>query len=247
MKILKSLNLSRIGVLALTGAMAVSTSLVAGGDDAAAAIEKQVDGLWMYTGLTSSGGQEMPLSGIFLFKDDTFVQQAVFDGTPFEAQGAMAHAGPYEAKADHVYLLAEQTISTAPGEDPPMSFRANTEHQVTVDRDGDDLTLVFSMGTGTVQEFQRVGPGEGELYDLADGALAFVDGHFLLVEGDEQGVVTGYGTYEQDGNDLQLNVIRWAEADASGATNLKDTTLQATFDGNVLTLADGRSFEVAAE
>lgn len=246
MKSPKSLNLLLLGVVAMSGAMPVST-VFAGGDDAAAAIEKQVAGLWKYTGLTSGDGQEMPLTGIFLFKDGTFVQQAVFDGTPFEEQGSMAHAGPYKSKSDHVHLLAEQTISTAPAEDSPLSFRENTEHQVTVDREGGDLTLVFSMGTGTVQEFQRVGPGEGELYDLADGTLAFVDGHFLLVEGDEQGVVTGYGTYEQDGNDLQLNVIRWAEADASGATNLKDTTLHATFDGEVLTLADGRSFEVVAD
>ncbi|HEX2138696.1 MAG TPA: hypothetical protein VHG33_03180 [Woeseiaceae bacterium] len=241
MKTLKLLN------LLLLGAMAGGSTLAAGGDDAAAAVEKQVDGLWMYTGLTSSDGQEMPLTGIFLFKDGTFVQQAVFDGVPFEEQGAMAHAGPYEGKSDHVYLLAEQTISTAPGENRPLSFRADTEHHVTVDRQGDDLTLVFSMGTGTVQEFERVGPGEGELYDLADGALAFVDGHFLLVEGDEQAVVTGYGTYDRDGSDLQLNVIRWSEADASGATNLKDTTLQATFDGKVLALADGRRFEVVAD
>ena len=241
MKTLKFLN------LLLLGAIAGGIAVAACGDNTAAAIEKQVDGLWMYTGLTSGDGQDMPLTGIFLFKDGTFVQQAVFDGTPFEEQGAMAHAGPYEAKADHVYLLAEQTISTAPGEDRTLSFRADTEHQVTVDREGDNLTLVFSMGTGTVQEFQRVGPGEGELYDLADGALAFVDGHFVLVEGDEQGVVTGYGTYDREGTDYQLNVIRWTEVDASGVTNLKDTTLKATFDGDVLALADGRSFEVVAE
>ncbi len=59
--------------------------------------------------------------------------------------------------------------------------------------------------------------------------------------------MTGYGTYDREGSDLQLNVIRWSEADASGATNLKDTTLQATFDGEVLALADGRRFEVAAD
>jgi len=92
----------------------------------------------------------------------------------------VAHAGPYEAMAEHVYLLAEQTYQHRARRDRPLSFRGDT--------------------MGTVQEFQRVGPGEGELYDLADGALAFVDGHFLLVEGEEQGVVTG------DGNDVQLNV-----------------------------------------
>jgi hypothetical protein len=224
-----------------------STSLHASESDPAKTLEQQVDGLWLYTGLTTSEGQDMPLTGIFLFKDDLFVQQAVFDGTPFGEQRAMAHAGPVQPKADHVHLVAKQTISTSPGQEPYLTFRANTQHDVTVDRSGNQLRLVFSMGTGTVQEFERAGPGEGEVYHLADGALALVDGYFILVEGDEGGVATGYGTYQRNGNDLDIQVIRWAEADASGATNLKDTTLQATFDGDALVLADGRRFEVVAD
>lgn len=234
--------------LLICAAMALgSINLHAGGAESAKALERQVDGLWLYTGLTSSDGVDMPLTGIFLFKDGFFVQQAVFDGTPFEEQRAMAHAGPVQPKADHIHLVAEQTISTSPGEAPYLSFRAETQHDVTVDRSGDRLELVFSMGKGTVQDFERAGPGDGEVYHLADGALALVDGYFILVEGDVGGVVTGYGTYQRHGDDLDIQVIRWAEASPSGATNMKDTTLQATFDGNVLVLTDGRRFEVVAD
>ena len=47
-------------------------------------IDEQVNGLWMYTGLVTGDGTEMPLTGTFLFKDGIFVQQAVFDGGVFE-------------------------------------------------------------------------------------------------------------------------------------------------------------------
>ncbi|MEO0998357.1 MAG: hypothetical protein AAFX58_12650, partial [Pseudomonadota bacterium] len=162
-------------------------------------IAEQVDGLWMYTGLTTSDGTDLPLTGVFLFKDGHFVQQAVFDSGPFEAAGSMAHAGPAtpEPATGSVHLVAEQTISIAPEETPALSYRRDTEHDVTVSRSGDALTLIFGMGTGTVQEFRYVGPGAGELYRLQNGALAFVDGYFVLVDGSEESVTTGYGTFEK--------------------------------------------------
>jgi hypothetical protein len=208
---------------------------------------QMVDGLWLYTGLTTADGKELPLTGIFLFKDGAFVQQSIFDGSPFEEQGSMAHAGPYTPAADGVHLVAEQTISTSPRQNPALSFRSNTEHDITVSRAGDDLTIIFGKGTSTVQTLARIGPGDGELYSLENGSLAFVDGYFILVEGDESGVVTGYGTFEKNGDAMTLNVIRWSEADSSGASNLRDTVMQATFDGRLFTLQDGRSFQVAAE
>ena len=206
------------------------------------ALEQQVEGLWFYTGLTSSSGNEMPLTGVFLIKDGVFVQHAVFNGEPIEDQGAMAHAGPYLAAAESIHLVAEQTISTAPLENSPLTSRGLTEHDVTVSRSGDNLTLVFSMGTGTVQNFERVGPGDGEVYSLPNGALAFIDGYFVLVEGNESGVVAGYGTFEKAGESMTLNVIRWTESDQSTASNLGGTSMQATFDGQSFTLEDGRSF-----
>ena len=207
-------------------------------------IAEQIDGLWMYTGLTTSDGNDLPLTGVFLFKDGVFLQQAVFDGAPFDTAGAMAHAGPVtpEPETGSVHLVAEQTIGISPGESPALSFRASTEHDVTVSREGDALTLVFSMGTGTVQEFRYAGPGEGQVYALENGALAFVDGHFILVAGDESGATTGYGTFEEGDGALSLNVIRWAETDGVETRNLKDTVMSASFDDGVLELGDGRRF-----
>ena len=210
-----------------------------------ASLEQQVEGLWIYTGLTSSSGNEMPLTGIFLFKDGVFVQYAVFNGEPTEDQGAMAHAGPYSSGAEFVHLIAEQTISTAPKEHPPLTSQGLTEHDVSVSRSGDDLILIFGKGTGTVQNFERVGPGKGNIYSLPNGALAFVDGYFVLVDGDESGVVAAYGTFEQAGESLTLNVIRWTESDQSVASNLSDASMLATFDGQSLTLENGRSFSIS--
>ena len=184
----------------------------------------------------------MPLTGVSLFKDGVFVQHAVFNGEPIEDQGAMAHAGPYSVTADSIHLVAEQTFSTAPLEDSPLTSQGLTEHDVTVSRSGKNLTLVFSMGTGTVQNLERVGPGVGEVYSLPNGVLAFVDGYFILVEGNESGVVACYGTFETAGDSMTLNVIRWTESNQSTASNLGDTSIQATFDGRSFTLEDGRSF-----
>ncbi|MDT8319702.1 MAG: hypothetical protein RQ826_04175 [Xanthomonadales bacterium] len=231
----------RISLLCTT-LLLMCGSLAAG--SSAQSTAEQVEGLWFYTGLITSEGTEMPLTGVFLFKDGEFVQQSIFNGSPFEEQGAMAHAGPYTPQAGWVQLVAEQTISSSPLQDPPFSFRADTEHEVTAERSGDDLTLIFGKGTSTVQTMEYVGPGEGDLYHLENGTLALVDGHFVLVHGDENGVVTGYGRFEKDGEALTLNVIRWAEADAASATNRRDIAMQATFDGRQLTLEDGRSFLV---
>ena len=56
--------------------------------------EQQVEGLWFYTGLITSTGEDLPLNGIFLFKNGLFVQYAQYKGEPSQAQGSMAHAGP---------------------------------------------------------------------------------------------------------------------------------------------------------
>ncbi len=219
-------------------------NLAAGESEKPASLEQQVEGLWLYTGLTTSGGEDLPLNGIFLFKNGFFIQYAEFDGEPIKDQGSMSHTGPYSSSPEFIHLIANQTLSTAPLEDKPLNSNGLTEHDITVTRTGDNLTLIFSKGTGTEQYFELAGPGEGEVYNLPNGALALVDGRFIMVDGNETAVVAGYGTYEKDGDSLQLNVYRWTEADPSSASNLYDTVLQATFDGKALTLEDGRSFQV---
>jgi hypothetical protein len=205
---------------------------------------KAAEGLWAYTALIAGGkdGKSMPLSGVILFKDGMFAQQSIFNGEPFEQQGAMAHAGPFGAGPNGVHMTAEQTISIAPGKEKPLNFRHDTQHDISIDRSGDEMTIVFS--TGTIQKFKRIGPANGHIHKLDKGLLALVDGHFVLVDGDESGVVTGYGTYQQSGSSYDLNVERWAESTTTKALNKRDFVQKATFDGKQLRLADGRSFKV---
>lgn len=208
---------------------------------------EDIVGFWDYTSLKAGGsGELMPLTGVILFKDGIFAQQSIFDGEPFEKQGAMAHAGSYGSGRLGVHMVAPQTISIAPGETPPLTFQADTQHDISVQRAGDELTIVF--GSGTVQTFKRIGPGSGQIYQFDKGLLALVDGYFLLVDGDAQSVVSGYGKYRNEGTAYDLEVIRWAEANNQSATakNLRDVVLKATFDGKTFTLADGRTFQVVS-
>lgn len=204
------------------------------------------EGLWAYTGLRAGGtGKQMPLTGVILYKKGWFAQQSIFNGEPFEAQGAMSHAGTYKAGPKGIYMVAEQTISIAPGENPALTFRRDTPHDISVSREGDALTLVF--GSGTVQTFKRIGPAQGDIYELQNGVLALVDGHFVLASGDEHAAVTGYGKFRRNGTTYDLNVIRWSEATPAKALNRRDVALKATFDGKAFTLDDGRSFRVVAK
>lgn len=205
---------------------------------------RAAEGLWAYTSLQASTGQMMPLTGVILYKDGWFVQQSIFDGQPFETQGAMAHAGPFSAGPKGIHMVAEQTISIAPGEQPALEFRRDTQHDISVTREAETMTIVF--GSGTVQKFKRIGPAHGEIYKLQNGVLALVDEHFVLVAGDAQAVVTGYGKYRRNGVDYDLDVIRWSEGTPAKALNRRDVALKAKFDGKTFALADGRSFQVVA-
>lgn len=202
-----------------------------------------VEGLWNYTGLTSSSGVDMPLTGIFLLADGKFLQQAVFnDDSPAEKQ-AMAHTGTYKAIDSGIQLQAGQTLSLAPAGEQALADAGATQHNLDVSRDGNAMTLVF--GSGTVQTLEKIGDvGEADIYPLANGMLAFTDGYFILVDGNAERAVTGYGTYRQEGERLLLEVIRWAESAGGLAQSLRDVTFTARFDGQSLVLADGRVFEV---
>lgn len=224
---------------------ALVTTGIAGATEGKGDAVKAVEGLWAYTALISGKRENMPITGVILFKDGLFAQHSIFDGEPFETQGAMAHAGPFGAGPNGVRMTAEQTISTAPGKDKPLNFRHDTQHDISVERSGDEMTIVFR--TGTIQKFKRIGPANGRIHRLENGVLALVDRHFVLVDGDEQGVVTGFGTYEQSGTTYNLNVKRWAEATPTKAINKREFAQQATFDGKTLKLADGRSFRVTTD
>jgi hypothetical protein len=224
-----------LAALAMTGANAEQLDAV-----------KAAEGLWAYTSLEAGGtGKKMPLTGVILYKDGLFAQQSIYDGQPFETQGAMAHAGPFAAGPKGVHMVGEQTISTAPGKNPALNFRPDTQHDISVARDGETMTIVF--GSGTVQKFKRIGPAKGDIYKLRNGVLALVDEHFVLVSGDDKTAVTGFGKFSRKGTDYDLDVIRWAEATPAKAVNRRDVALKAKFDGKTFSLADGRSFQVVAK
>lgn len=235
-----------LGLLNLLGILFLSTAACA--DEGAAgkvtgrAAAEAVDGLWAYDTLTSPGAEPRELTGFIFFKDGLFAQQSIFDGEPFAEQMAMAHAGTCEPTEEGVHLVAEQTVSVLPAEDEPLSFRRNTEHDLTVRRSGDELTLVF--GSGTVQTFDRIGEGSGEVHPLRDGLLAFADDHLLLVHATEEGVTSGYGTFDRNGDEYDVSIIRWAETDGSGVAYRRDGNIRVTFDGERVSLPDGRSLAV---
>jgi hypothetical protein len=217
-------------------ALILTTSVLAG---AAQAEVPPVKGLWAYTGLTSSSGVSMPLTGIFLFADDTFVQQAVFNGEPYYKQSAMAHSGPYRVGEDAVHLVAEQTLSISPANDSPLSSAGETRHELDVTRDGDGLMLVF--GSGTVQTFKRLADADDTtVVSLKDGTLAMTDEHLLLVSGNGDYAVTGYGTYRRDGERYFVDVIRWTESDGADTVSARDAVISLHFDGETLRLPNGR-------
>lgn len=206
----------------------------------------EVEGLWAYTGLTSSGGQSMPLTGIFLFKDGTFIQQAVFNGEPYYRQGAMAHSGPYSGIEGGVHLVAEQTLSVSPAKAEPLSSQGVTEHDLGVTRIDDGLTLVF--GSGTVQTFRRIGDAaEATIVPLQHGTMALVDDHFILVSGDDSHAITGYGRYHREGERYFIDVIRWAETDGAETFSARNAVISVRFDGESLHLPGGRVLDVAAD
>ncbi|NKB37655.1 MAG: hypothetical protein GKR93_10865 [Gammaproteobacteria bacterium] len=207
-------------------------------------LETQVEGLWSYTGLTTSDGKELPLYGVFLLKNGKFIQYAVFKGEPFEDQGSMAHTGTYSELDGFIHLKADQTLSTSPKEETPLQSRGETDHDLSVERSGNDLTLVFSKGTGTIQLFELISSGSGDFYWLENGALTLVDGHFILVDGNESKMNAGYGSYKTIEGSIEMNIERWTNAAPDFATNISGTSLKGSFDGKTLTLNDGRVYKV---
>ncbi|MFK7831618.1 MAG: hypothetical protein AB8B57_17735 [Congregibacter sp.] len=203
------------------------------------------EGLWKYTGLVTKDGQSLPLTGIFLIKNGVFMQQSIFNGQPFASQGSMAHAGPYWAGGAGLRLRSNQTLSLDPMHESPLTSAGALEHDLEVTRDGDEMSLVFGGGTSTLQTFRHLGDAnDTQIVAFRDGGLAFADDHFILVIGNDDTAITGYGVYSQEGNRLTLNAERWAASDGESVINLKDAVVSAMFDGEALTLPGGQRFAV---
>lgn len=201
------------------------------------------EGLWEYTGLVTGDGTSLPLTGIFLIKDGMFLQQSIFNEEPFAEAGSMAHAGPFWADDEGFGLISQQTLSLDPKGEPVLRSAGEIEHSIDVTRAGDALTIVF--GSGTRQTLKRLGDAaDTRLYKFEDGALAFANGYFVLVAGDEDRVVSGYGRYRAAGPDLIFEVIRWAESDGALVRNERDIAMTAELTAEALKLGDGRTFSI---
>lgn len=228
----------------ITSSFIVWSLLIIGVPLGGSQVPASLEGLWAYTGLAPRGQQEVPLTGLFVFHQGLFLQQAINDGLPFDQQGGQAHCGTYRPRDGAFDMTAEVAVGVSPGRPAPLSLRRNTEHQITPTFSGDALTLTF--GSGTVQKFRRVGPGDGRVVRLKDGMLALVDGHFLLVAAvNDQQVVAGSGTFEQRGQELLLEADRWFSVKGTQVSYLRETPSKAQFDGNVLILADGTRLQTA--
>ncbi|MFQ5791266.1 MAG: hypothetical protein ACE5JI_12415, partial [Acidobacteriota bacterium] len=182
-------------------------------------------------------------TGLFLFHEGRFVQQAIHDGEPFDKQMAQAHAGTYRSDDTGVHLVAELGIIVRPEEDPPLSLGSRGSHHVVPKRSGDTLTLTFS--TGTVQKLERVGGGRGRIFKLEGGLLALVNGSFLLVASLPERTVAGSGTYERQAASLELDAARWFSLRQGRVSYVRHRALQATFDERTLMLEDGTTFRVS--
>ncbi len=223
-----------IGVL-LTLSIALSTL--------AADAVSDSEGLWEYTGLVTGDGTSLPLTGIFLIKDGMFLQQSIFNEEPFAEAGSMAHTGPFWADDAGVGLISQQTLSLDPKGEPVLRSAGVMQHSLKVAREGDALTIVF--GSGTTQTLNRLGDAaDTRLFKFEDGALAFANGYFILVAGDEERVVSGYGRYDENGSELSFEVIRWAESDGATVINKRDVAMTAELSAEALRLGDGREFPI---
>jgi uncharacterized protein (DUF885 family) len=200
-------------------------------------------GLWRYVSLGRPTGDETKLDGLFAFKDGRFVQQSLNLGEPFTAQLAQAHAGTFTIENGKIRLLAEVGLIVNPTAAAPLASSPNRPHELAVARQADRLVLTF--GSGTVQKFQRVGPGAGRIVPLSKGALALVDGHFILVFEDGGRALAGSGRYTQQETRLQLAPERWLSANG-GRVRYSKAAIDATLDAKTLTIPGEGSIQVGS-
>lgn len=224
--------------LALPAPLIASMCLVG---RAAPASTGTVDGLWRYQTIAAGAGKQVPIDGLFLFHEGRFVQQSLNVGEPFDKQLAQAHAGTYNVNGNALTMFAEVGLVVDPTANAPVDVRRNSEHHVTIDRDGDRLTLTFS--TGTVQKFTRLGPDAGQVYPLDRGALALADGKFLLVAETSNYSVGASGAFEKAGGTLRLRPERWFTV-RDGKAVYARADVNARFDGKTLQLPGAPTINV---
>jgi uncharacterized protein (DUF885 family) len=201
-------------------------------------------GLWRYVSLGRPTGDETKLDGLFVFKDGRFVQQSLNLGEPFTSQLAQAHAGTFTIENGKIRLVAEVGLIVNPAAASPLASSPNRPHELAVARQSDRLVLTF--GSGTVQKFQHVGPASGRIIPLSKGALALVDGHFILVFEEGARALAGSGRYTLQETRLQLTPERWLSANGSQVRYAR-ARIDATLDGKTLTIPGEGTIQLAGQ
>lgn len=203
-------------------------------------------GLWSYDtiGNPKDGRSPVKIAGLFLFTDGRFVQQSLNQGDPWDRQLAQAHAGTYQFDNGKIHLTADVGIVVDPASAQPVQSRRDSQHEITAERSGDRLTLTFA--TGTVQTFTRVGPGEGDVIPLDRGALALVDGHFLLVAETAIGgaAVAGSGAFTRAVRGVTLVPDRWLTVREGRYQYDRGRAIDVGLGGSTLALPDGIGFPI---
>lgn len=202
-----------------------------------------VEGLWSYVSIGRPGAAEVPIAGLFLFREGRFVQQSLNAGEPFDRQLAQAHFGTYRVEGGELHLVAEVGLVVNPTREPPLESRRMSEHRVRAERVANSLTLTF--GTGTVQRLTRVGPSDGQVILVEHGALALVDNHFLLVAETPGSAVAGSGRFTRRQDALSLMGDRWFQARDGRVTYDRSRTIQTTVSRNHLELSNGFTLQRA--
>ncbi len=190
-------------------------------------------GLWRYLSLGRPTGDETRLDGLFVFQNGRFVQQALNTGEPVTAQMAQAHAGTYTVENGKIVLNADVGLVVTPTAATPVASSPNRRHELAPEAARDRLTLTF--GSGTVQKFTRVGGAQGRIVPLGSGALALVDGHFLLVFEEGGRAIAGSGTFTEKGSALRLVPERWLTA-RDGKVTYSKAPIDAALDSASLRL-----------
>lgn len=200
-----------------------------------------IEGLWSYQAIASKGGTEVPIRGFIVFRDGRFVQQTLNVGEPADRQVAQAHAGKYQIEGQVLRMIADVGYVITPTRPTPIDPRPNSKHELKIARSGSSMALTFD--TGTVQKLTLAGPAKGRIYPLGDGALALVDGRFVLAAETGGRVVAGSGSFERTGTALSLTPERWFSI-RDGVATYARAPVRATFDEQTLSIPDQPVFSV---
>ena len=221
-------------------ALLASASTVA--HESEESVEEMVQGLWAYTTIQSGGQEQTPIVGLFLFHDGHFVQQAIGGAGPLEDQVGQAHAGSYRVDGDALKLFADLGLVVFPDAEKPLAENREGQHDLVVERAGDELTVTF--GTSTIQKFKRVDDGSAQIVNLDHGYLALTDDHFILVATPEGEAMAGSGTFVRDGDSVRLTADRWFTVKGDDVSYRQDHSVEASFDGQTFAIKNGPSFQV---